>query len=124
LKACESSSNSSPVWIWLRNRQLARGDGIGDVAQVLHRLDDHVAHDDERGDHRQDRVTMAVQIRMARLWMIALLVSVMGRSTTTGAGQVARLGEDGLAVVGLAHRVVIEVARLVGTMAADQAPRP
>ena len=45
LKACESSSNSSPVSIWLRIVEPAGGDRVGDVAEVLDRLDDHVADD-------------------------------------------------------------------------------
>ena len=35
--------------------QLARRDGVGDVLQVLDRLDDDVADDDVRGHHDQDR---------------------------------------------------------------------
>ena len=33
---------------------VAAADLVAHVAQVLERLDDHVAHDDVRGDHRQE----------------------------------------------------------------------
>ena len=53
LKAWLRSSNSSPVWISLRHVQLAGGDGVADLLEVLDRLDDHVADDEIAAAHDQ-----------------------------------------------------------------------
>ena len=54
LKALASSSNSSLVWMSARSSVLPRLIGVADVAQVLQRLDDHVADDHVQHDHGQE----------------------------------------------------------------------
>ena len=101
--------------------ELARGDRVGDVAEVLDRLDDHVADDHVRGDHRQDRRqqgrgdqerTVAVD-RPGRLFHRQV--------DHDRAGQVARLRHDPLAPGLFAHRVVLDGAGARAAVAVDQA---
>ena len=54
--------------------QAAGGDRVGDVAEVLDRLDDHVADDRVRRKHRQDRRDQGGGDQHARLSLIALVV--------------------------------------------------
>ena len=81
LKATASSSNSSPVWISARRRDVAAADGVADVAQVPQRLDDHVADDGVGGDHRQEDGDDGRGHRIARFRLIACCVGPLGMVT-------------------------------------------
>ena len=54
LNAAASSSNSSPVRIVGPLLDVALADRVGHVAQVRHRLDDHVPHHRPQRKHRQE----------------------------------------------------------------------
>ena len=82
------------------NREPAGGDGVGDVAKVLDRLDDHVADDDVRREHRHDRRDQRGRDQHGPVHVDRLDRLLHRQSDHDGAGQVALLGRDPVLAVG------------------------
>ncbi len=84
LKACDRSSNSSPVWISLRTLSSPGRDGVGDLLQVLDRLDDDVADDEVAAGHDEQRRADGERDEQARLvWKPSSIGCVERRMRTT-----------------------------------------
>ena len=80
--------------------QPAGGDRVGDVAEVLDRLDDHVPDDHQRRDHRQDRRDHRGGDQHGPIAVDRLVRLLHRQVDDHGAGQVARLGLDPVLAVG------------------------
>ncbi len=115
--------------------ELAGGDGVGDVAQVLDGLDDDVSDDDVRGDHRQDGGDKRGRDQNGPVAVDVLVRLVHREPDGDGGGQVVGAGHHvlagsvgaGLVVVAADHAVGLEehgldILVLVVILAPDDPP--
>ncbi len=86
------------------------GNGVGNVAQMLDRLHDHVTHDRIRRKHRDDRRDQGRRDQHGAVLVDGIRGVFHGQRDHHRAGQVADLGKHPLLAVGRGMRkVVIEV---------------
>ena len=105
------------------NRQSARRDRVGDVAEVLDRLDDHVADDHGRREHRQDRRDHRGGDQDGPVAVDRLVGLLHGEVDDHGAGQVAGFGLDPKLAVGAGPPDVVVDLSSVFAVTSHQAAR-
>jgi hypothetical protein len=92
------------------DREPAGGDRVGDIAEVLDRLDDHVADDHVRRDHRQHRGDQREGDQHGAITVDRLGGLLHRQADHDGSGQVVGLGVHPVLAVGRQlHHVVVDV---------------